>query len=291
MKPGPFSYVLVDSVPDAVQALSRYGPDARILAGGQSLVPAMNLRLVEPRFLIDINPVRDLDYISSGPEWLAIGALTRHRTLERSETVRRLSPLLAEAVRYVGYPQVRNRGTVGGSFAHNDPSAEYPVVAVACNAQVVITGPAGNRVVPAQEFFRGYFTTALQPAELLTEVRFPAERSAGYAFLEFARRAGDFAIVTAAAMVDVDAQGRVTACRVVLGNVAGGVPYPVKAALRLVGQQLDGAVLADFAEEVRREVDPDPDGNASAAYKKQLASVLARRALELAVRRARKEGN
>ena len=285
MKPAPFSYVAAASVADAIAALSAYGADAKVIAGGQSLLPTMNMRLARPGFLVDINGIPDLSYIRETPGGLAIGALTRHSTVGSSDLVRRLNPLIIDAVRYIGHIQIRNRGTIGGSLTHNDPSGEYPLVARLLDAEIVLTGPSGERTATAADFLVGYLTTDVRPGELVTEVRLPGlPPGTGWAIIELARRHGDFAIVSVATTVTIDGAGVVTEARLAVGGV-GGVPHVAAATRRLVGLRPGVDDLAALGSAVADEVQPESDAIATAAYRKHLAGVLSRRAIETALQR------
>lgn len=281
MKPAPFEYFQPKSLEEAVELLQAHGEEAKILAGGQSLVPLMNLRLARPRVLIDINRVGELDYIRELDGGLAIGALTRQRDLETSDLVRRRCPLLKEATLLIGHPQVRNRGTVGGSLAHADSTAELSTVAVLLEADMIARSLGGERSIRAEDFFVTFLTTSLGPEEVLTEVRFPAVAlGAGWAFEELSRRHGDFAIVSAAAILEKDPSGR---CRKPRLAIAGASPQPVRAreAERLlVGQALNEALIQEAGELAKGAVDPESDLHASAEYRRHLAGVLTRRALQ-----------
>jgi carbon-monoxide dehydrogenase medium subunit len=285
VKPAHFSYVSAASVADAIAALSAYGADAKVIAGGQSLMPTMNMRLARPGFLVDINGISDLSYIRETGSGLAIGALTRHSTVESSAVVRRVNPLIVDAVRYIGHLEIRNRGTIGGSLAHNDPSGEYPLIARLLDAQIVLAGANGERVVAARDFLVGYLTTDVRPGELVTEVRMPglAPRT-GWAIIELARRHGDFAIVSVATTVTVDATGAVTEARLAVGGVAG-VPHLAEATRRLVGLRPSAVDLAAVGAAVAAEVEPESDAIATADYRKHLTDVLSRRALMTAMQR------
>ena len=285
MKPAQFSYVSAASVADAIAALSAYGADAKIIAGGQSLLPIMNMRLARPAYLIDINNISDLGYIRETPSGLAIGALTRHSAVEASAVVKRVNPLIVDAVRYIGHIQIRSRGTIGGSLAHNDPSGEYPLVARLLGAEIVLSGPDGERVVAAEDFLIGYLTTDVRPGELVTEVRMPGlVPRTGWAITELARRHGDFAIVSVATIVTVDGTGAVMEARLAVGGV-GGVPHLAEAARRLVGLRPSAEDLAAFGSAVAAEVEPESDAIATAAYRKHLTDVLSRRAIMTALQR------
>ena len=285
MKPAQFSYVSAASVADAIAALSAYGADAKIIAGGQSLLPIMNMRLARPAYLIDINNISDLGYIRETPSGLAIGALTRHSAVEASALVKRVNPLIVDAVRYIGHVQIRSRGTIGGSLAHNDPSGEYPLVARLLGAEIVLTGPDGERVVAADDFLIGYLTTDVRPGELVTEVRVPGlPPRTGWAIIELARRHGDFAIVSVAATVTADSAGTVTGARLAVGGV-GGVPHVAAAAGRLIGRRPGPDDLSALGAAVADEVEPESDAIATATYRKHLADVLSRRAVTTALQR------
>jgi carbon-monoxide dehydrogenase medium subunit len=286
MKPPPFRYVAPRSVDETLAVLAEYGDEAKILAGGQSLVPLLAMRLARPGVIVDINGIRSLAYIRRRGDRLAVGALTRQRAVERSPLAKRWAPLLWEGIRFVGHPQIRTRGTVGGSLAHADPSAELPGVAAALDAEVVVRGSEGERTVAASDFFRGYLTTALGPADLLTEVRFalPAP-PVGAAFLEVARRHGDFAIVGAAAVLRRN-DGAVADARLVFVGVG---PAPVRAVEAERGLQGSPGSTKAFTEAARlaaEGLDPDSDIHASSEYRREVAAVMARRALEAAWQRS-----
>lgn len=281
MKPPRFSYHDPRSVSEAVGLLARL-ENARPLAGGQSLMPMLNMRLVAPDHVIDLNGVAGLAFMEMEPEALTVGAMTRQRELELDEQVRARCPLMHEAIRHVGHRQTRNRGTLGGSLCHLDPSAELVVVAAAMDAVVTVQGKDGPRTIPFAEFPAGLMTPALRPGELATAVRFALWRKGhGHAFVEFSRRHGDFAIVSAAALLEEDAQGRITRASLTLGGIA---PAPVRIAD--VERMLTGSVpsmqLFREAAEACRKLEVMEDAHVSAAYRRQLAAVLSRRALEKA---------
>jgi carbon-monoxide dehydrogenase medium subunit len=287
VKPPVFEYTAVRSIDETVAELGEHGDAAKLLAGGQSLVPLLNMRLVAPRRVVDLNPVTELAYITVRDGGLAVGAMTRQRALERSAVATRHVPLLAEALPWVGHFQIRNRGTLGGSLAHADPAAELPAVALCLGARLTVRSPAGERVLPAEAFFLGQLTTALAPTELLTEVWFPgAPPGSGAAWLEVARRHGDYALVGVGAVVAL-AGDRITEARLALTGVADRPVRPPEAEARLAGEPLTPPVLADVADAVRRAIDPGDDIHATAAYRRHVAGVLAGRALRLAAGRAR----
>jgi carbon-monoxide dehydrogenase medium subunit len=279
--------VAVASTEEAVAQLAAHGDDARLLAGGQSLMPILNMRLATPGRLVDLNRVRTLSYIVERAGGVAIGAMTRQRTVERSEFVAAAVPLLAEALPWVGHSAIRNRGTIGGSLAHADPAAELPAVAVCLDARLTVRGEAGERTLAAQEFFRGYLTTALAPTELLAEVWFPsALPGTGAAWIEFARRHGDYALVGVAAVVTLEGSTVRRASLAVTG--VDGVPVrAVDAERLLIGAPLSAESMAAAAESVRRTLEPHADIHATAAYRRHLAGVLTVRALTRAGDRAR----
>jgi carbon-monoxide dehydrogenase medium subunit len=286
MKPGPFLYTAPRSLEEAIAVLAEHGPDAKVLAGGQSLVPLLNMRLARPRVIVDINGVRGLAYIRRDEQYLRVGAVARQRAVEGSAVVRRQVPLLWEAIRYVGHPQIRNRGTVGGSIAHADPAAELPAVLAALDGAVVARGITGERVVAAEDFFTGYLTTALEPAELLTEVRFPVlSAQTGTAFLEVARRHGDFALVGAAALIR-RSNGTIAEARLAFTGVGPGPIRARKAEGVLTGSSGGARIFGDAAREAAARLDPESDIHATAQYRREVAATLARRALELAWQRS-----
>lgn len=288
MKPAPFAYYLPSTLDEALALLAEHG-DAKPLAGGQSLIPAMNFRLARPAALVDLGGVAELRYVRAEGGVLAVGAMTSHAELERSDAVARLAPLMAEAMPHVAHPQVRNRGTVGGSLAHADPAAELPAVMVASEARLLLRGRAGERWIPAEQFFVGLFATALAPGELLVAIELPAPPPrTGWAFEEVARRHGDYALVGVAASVTLDAAGRCARSRIVLLSVGDGPTLAVHAAQALQGREpTDAAVRAAADAAAHEDIDPPSDIHASAAYRRQLAGVLTRRALTRAAERAR----
>jgi carbon-monoxide dehydrogenase medium subunit len=265
-------------------ALRDNGADAKILAGGQSLVPLLNLRLVRPKILIDLNGVSDLDRIRETSEGLKIGAMARQGTVEHSAIVHEKCPLLAEAIRHIGHLAIRHRGTIGGSLVHADPAAELPAVALALDATFVPWGDGIGRGVRAGEFFIDYLTTALRPDEILREIVFPVPKpSSGYAVEEIARRHGDFAVAGVVAIVDLDGNGKIIDPRIALFGVA---PTAVRAPVveqALVGQGPEGELIKDAAALLRDTLDPPGDIRASSAYRKQVAAVLTARALTKAL--------
>jgi carbon-monoxide dehydrogenase medium subunit len=279
MKPGRFVYHAPRALDEALALLRAYGDDAKILAGGQSLMPMLNFRLARVGHLIDINRLGgDLGEPRIGAGTVTFPALARQRRVERAPELARALPLLTTALREVAYPQIRNRGTICGSLAHADPAAELPAVMTALDATFTIVSADGVRTLGAGEFFRFPFTTALEPDELLLEVT--VERPPPYAaFREFAVRRGDFALAAVAVACGLDGDGVVTRCRVAAAGVAP-VPLPLRAVERLAaGEHLDDGRPAEIEEAARAEVEPASDIRASAAYRRRLTGVLVRRAL------------
>jgi len=287
VKPAPFGYHRPATVAEAVALLDALQDDVKVLAGGQSLVPLMNFRLSVPAELVDINGIAELTGHDVTGDVLRLGALTRHHELERSATVRGAAPLLALAAPYIGHPQIRSMGTLGGSLSHADPAAELPGIMLALDARMVVASARGERIMPAAEFFVSHFTTALEPDELLTAVEVPvAPERTGHAFLEVAARYGDFALVGAGAAVTVDADGVITEARIACTSVA---PTPVRAAAAeelLRGATPDADVLAEVERLVAGALEPTPELKASAAYKRRTAGVLVARAVRQAWREA-----
>lgn len=288
MKPAPFDYFAPTTVDEVRDLLKRYGDDAKILAGGQSLVPVMALRLSQPSVVIDVNRVGELDYIRDDAHGLAIGAVTRHRTVERSPLVREKAPLLATAVEWIGHPQIRNRGTIGGSLAHADPAAELPALAAALDATFTVTNASGaKRTLKASDFFVSYLTTALDADDLLSEIYFPAlPAGAGWSFQEVARRHGDFALVGVVAVVGLDDAGACSDVRVALFSVAPTAVRSPGAERALLGQKPGEQVIAASAAAIAGDIEPPADVHASAAYRLYVATNLVRQALTEAVQRA-----
>jgi len=288
MKPAPFEYQAPSSLEAALDLLSHRGGDAKVLAGGQSLIPVMNFRLAEPALLVDINKLAELDFIRRSDDGsLRIGALTRQRRVERDPLVAEAAPLLHETIPFIAHPQIRNRGTFGGSLAHADPAAELPAVAVALRARFRLRKAGGDRWVNASDFFGGLFTTSLEPEEILVEVALPpSPERTGWSFLEIARRHGDYAQIGVAALVTLDGAGRCQEARLVFLS-AGDVPIEAReAAGLLAGQEISAAVISAAAEKAAQEIRPFSDLHATADFKRHLARVITGRALRKAVERA-----
>lgn len=290
MKPARFSYHDPVSRDEALTLLATYADDAKILAGGQSLVPLLNMRLAQPPHLIDINRLHELSYIRADADGLAIGALARHRDIEHTPSIRQLCPLLAEAMPLVGHPPIRSRGTLCGSLAHADPAAELPAVLLALDGSVRIEAAHESHVMAAEEFFVSELQTALLSNELLTEAWFPlALPRTGAACLEVSRRHGDYALVGVATQVTLAANGTLADARLALFGIA---PTPIRA--RTAEQMLIGALptpslFLEVAAQAMSELDPHSDLHASASYRRSVAGTLVQRSLQLASERAQRE--
>ncbi len=288
MKPNAFEYFAPNTVKEAVGLLEKYEDEAKILAGGQSLVPIMNFRLGRPEVLVDINGIKDLDYIKGEGEALLIGALTRERDLEQSPLVKEKCPILAEAVSFIGHVPIRNRGTVGGSLVHADPSSELPTVICCLDGEMKVVGPSGERVLEPEEFFLTYLTTSLEPSEILVEVRIPTlPQNTAWSFVELSRRSGDFAIVGVATLLFMEDGGVCKEARIALGGVA---PTPVRAEEAeelLSGQMITDELIKEAGEEAAEATETEPDYHASAEYRKDMARVFVQRGLREALSRVK----
>ncbi len=288
MKPAPFEYHRPETVDEALALLVKGGTEAKALAGGQSLIPAMNFRLARPAILVDLNGIADLAYVHESAEGLHIGAMTRQRVAERDPLVARLAPLLREALPHVAHAQIRNRGTIGGSIAHADPAAELPAVMLALGARYRARGTGGARELPADGFFTSLFRTALAPDELLVGIVVPPPPPrAGSAFVEVARRHGDYALAGVAARVTLDEAGRCRDARIALLGVGEGPVLAARAAKALTGSPPTPDRIRDAANvAAAKDVDPPGDIHASSAFRRHLTGVLTRRALTTAFARA-----
>jgi carbon-monoxide dehydrogenase medium subunit len=276
MKASAFSYARATSVADALELLAAHGDRAKVLSGGQSLMPAMNLRLISPELIVDIGDLAELRGIAVNGDSLRIGALTRHVDLQRSPDVAAHAPLLTEAIAHVAHPAIRNRGTIGGSLAHADPASELPACMVALNATVVVRGPKGERRIAAGDFFRGIYETALSPDDLLIAVELPVEpTNSAHHFHEFARRHGDYAIAGLAAQAVMS--GNVFTDLRLAFFAVGDRPVLALAADRLVNVSITPAVLSEASAALAEELDPQEDQEASASMRRHLAKVLMRR--------------
>lgn len=287
MKAAAFEYHAPRSVDEVVALLAEHGDEAKVLAGGQSLMPLLAMRLSRPSHLVDINDVDSLSGITATGDGLAIGALTREREAERSSIVAERAPVLAEALPLIGHVTIRNRGTVGGSITHADASAELPAVAVVTGAELVLRSTRGERVVPAEDFFDGHFTTTMEDDELLVEVRVPSgPAGAGWAFDEIVQRHGDFALVGVAAMLALDQDRRIREARVCLIGVADRAVRAPVAEASLIGQAPTVDVFTAAAADAVRDLSPASDMHGSAEFRRHLAGVAVRRALTTAAGRA-----
>lgn len=290
MKPAPFKYYVPSTVEEALAHLAEHGYDAKALAGGQSLIPTMNFRLAQPSVLVDLNHIPELFYIKPDKNGgVLVGAMTRESQVEYDPLIVERVPLVHETMPHIAHPQIRNRGTFGGCIAHADPAAELPAVSVALGARFRVRSRSGERWVPADEFFIGFFTTILEPDELLVEVALPPMSSrSGWSFQEIARRHGDFALVGVAAVVTLDDRDQCQGARLVFLSVGDGPVEAHQAAETLKGQvPTPEAIRAAAEAAASTDVDPSSDIHASADYRRHLVKVLARRALEQAFERAK----
>ena len=291
MKPPPFRYVRAGSLEDALSVLASEGDEARLLAGGQSLIAMMNLRLVRPSALVDVNGVSELDYIRSDDATLTVGALTRLSAAEASQEIAGACPLMSEAIGHIAHRPIRNRGTVGGNLSHADPSSELPAVALAIDAQMVVQKSGAVRRVAADDFFVGALTTSMAPDEALTAIEVPCTPAAGqgWSFMEVSPRKGDYALVGVAVTLSVD-DDRCTACRVVYtgnGDRARRIPEAESA---VVGEAAGAAVFTAAGDAAGRHIEPNSDLHASEQYRRDIAAALTRRALAQAAARCAQEG-
>jgi len=289
LKSPPFEYARAASIEEACELLSQHGDAAKVIAGGQSLVPMLAFRLLRPSWLIDINEIVALKFVALDTDAVRMGACTRQCVVARDDALAARVPLLRQALAYVGHTQTRNRGTIGGSLVHADPSAELPLVAQILGAQLVLRAKSGTRTLPASAFFAGPMMTNVHADECLEEIHWPVwrEHKTGSAFTEISRRHGDFAIAAAAAQIAVNDDGHCT--RVTFG-VGGGAPTPIafpELAQSLVGQRMDQAKARAVAHEAAAALEPDSDIHASAAYRRHLAGVLVTRVLQQAYAAAR----
>ncbi len=281
MKPSAFEYFNPQSVQEAVKLLERYGDEAKIIAGGQSLVPMMNFRLARPEILIDINGIKELEYIKTEGDELVIGALTRERDIEQSPLVVEKWPFLSKAISFIGHSAIRNRGTIGGSLVHADPSAEIPTSLCALNGKVKAIGPSGEKILEPEEFFLTYLTTSLEPSDLLIEVRIPAlPEKMGWSFRELSRRSGDFAIVAVGILLFMETGGVCREARISMGGVASTPVRAGEAEALLAGRKITEKLIAEAAQQAAEETDTEPDYHASAEYRMDMARVFVKRGLQ-----------
>lgn len=287
MQPRAFEYVRASSVSQAVDLLKKNGDRAKVLAGGQSLIPLLKLRLASPEVLVDIGRIPGLASIQEGANGLRIGALARHRDIEASSIIRERYPLLGDVPKVLGDPEVRNLGTVGGSLAHADPAGDWGTAILAFDAKLLVDGPKGKRTVPVDEFFEDTFTTALGPADLLTEIRIPkpGPRSGG-AYKKLKRKTGDFAIVSVAAQLQLDGAGAISSVRISLGAVGPTAVRAKEAEAALIGKKPSDAAFEEAGRLAARASHPSSDLHGSESYKRAMVQVLTKRALRTAVERA-----
>ncbi|HTX38388.1 MAG TPA: xanthine dehydrogenase family protein subunit M [Bryobacteraceae bacterium] len=287
MIPPVFEYVRPNTIPEAVSLLQLHGDDAKILSGGQSLIPMMKLRLARPAWLIDINAIPDLAYIREADGYLQIGGLTREADIEASELIRSKYPIIHETARVIADPQVRNLATIGGNLAHGDPANDHGATMLALEAEVIATGANGQRSIPIQDFFQSIFTTALEHDEILTEIRVPAPAArSGGAYFKLERKVGDFATAGVAAQVTLDSNGVCTKAGIGLTNVGPTAIKAVEAERFLRGKKLDAENIAGAARQAMEESQPSSDLRGPAEYKKGLVQELTKRALMRAAERA-----
>jgi len=287
MIPAAFEYLRPKTIPEAIALLEQYGDEAKIVSGGQSLIPMMKLRLARPAFLVDINRIPGLNYIKEEGGFLKIGALTRESELHKSPLIKEKYPILVDTTAVIADPQVRNLATVAGNLAHGDPANDHPATMLALSALVVITGSKGERVVPVADFFLSLFSTALQPNEVLTELRIPIPPpGSGGAYVKLERKVSDFATAAAAAQVTVEVAGTVKSAGIGITNVG---PKPLKAKRAedfLIGKKLDDAAITQAGQLASDDSEPSSDLRGPAEYKRGLVKELTRRALQLAAQRA-----
>lgn len=285
MKPASFEYHAPTTLTEALDLMAQFGDQARPLAGGQSLVPLMNFRLLRPAHIVDLNGVAELNFLNAKNGQLRIGATLRQRALEKSSDVVARWPLLREATSYIGHIQIRNRGTVGGSLTHAFPSAELPVAMVTLDASFTLASKTNRRTIKATDFFQSYMTTALEPIELLTEIAVPScLPNTGWSYQEVSRRHGDFALAGAAALVTLDAPGAIAQARL---TFTGTTPIAAsEAEQKMRGQALSEALFKEAAHIATRDIEQDSDIHASAEYRREACAVMAQRALSQAAQRA-----
>ena len=284
MIPSSFEYFAPSSLKEALDLLSSYKDDAKLIAGGQSLVPLMKLRLAKPGYLIDLNRIADLSYIRTEGNSIRIGALTTHSQIEYSEIVRRDCPLLSQTAATIGDVQVRNQGTIGGSLAHADPTADMPAAILALDAEVKTSGPSGERWIKAEDFFVGFFTSCLEPDEILTEIKVPMWRGSKIAYLKAAQRSSGFAVVGVAVRLKLRGDGTCEEIAIGMTGVGDKAYRAVNVEKLIKGSKLDVALLERAASEVTQGVDPLEDINGSKEYRSHLARVYTVRAIQAAIR-------
>ena len=289
MKPSPFEYLRPFSLEEALEIKSQHGDEAKVLAGGQSLIPTMNFRMVQPSLLVDLNEIADLDHLEvDGEGHLRIGAMTRQRRVELDPLVAEISPLLRATMPFIAHPQIRNRGTIGGSLVHADPASELPVIALATHAMLLLVNHAGERWISSGDFFQGMFMTDLSPDEILVEILIPPmPKRSGWSFQEVSRRSGDYAMMGVAALVTLNGDGRCKDARLVYLNAGDGPMQAHTAEEKLMGEKGTETVFAAVAEQASQvEIDPFGSIHATVEYQRHLANVLTKRALQEAFDRA-----
>ena len=288
MKPFSFEYFKPNNIDEAISLLNGYGEDAVILAGGQSLIPLMNLRLARPKYIIDINKIAELSYIKDTNGGLSIGALTRHREIEKSDIIKSKYPILSKTVSLIGNPQIRNWGTIGGSISHADPAGELPTLLLALNGKVKVVGNQGEREIDGDDLFLGYLTTSMEKTEILREVYIPEiSPKMGWEFVELTRRSGDFAIVSVAVLMSIDNAGKCNDVRISLGGV-GSMPVRAKGAEEfLLDKAINDDSINEAANIASEEAEPESDIHASAKYRKEMVKVFVNRGLISALDRVR----
>jgi CO/xanthine dehydrogenase FAD-binding subunit len=288
MKPAPFEYHAPSSIEEVLDLKHQHGDDAKFLAGGQSLVPAMNFRIVQPSVLIDLNRMNELSFIKEDKSVIRVGAMARERHLEFDSSIKKYAPLLHEAVPFIAHPQIRNRGTIGGSIVNADPAAELPVLMLALSARLKAKNKTAERWLDAKDFFAGMFTTALTSDEVLVEIELPfAEARTGWSFMEVAPRSGDYAMMGVAALVTSDKNGKCNSAKLVYLNAGDGPVEAVEAAKSLVGETLNDKLIESAASHAsEKEINPYGNMHASIDFQRHLAKTLTQKALKLANQRA-----
>ena len=285
MKPATFSYLRPSTLQETLKLLTEYGDEGKIIAGGQSFVPILNMRMSEPEYLIDIHQLTELEGIRLENEVIKIGALTTQRSLERNALIKKYLPVLEKGTKFIGYVQTRNRGTVGGSVAHADPSAELPLTFLALDAKIIVQSVDETRIADINDFFLTYLTTDMMPNEILTEIRVPINQPQGYAFEEFSQKHGDFALVSVICLLSTDDKGIIDSVRLAIGGV-DAVPVLAEEAMEhLIGKEPTDAVLEEAAELAVENVDPDEDLHATVDYRLHLAKTLIKRAIQKAYKK------
>lgn len=287
MKPAPFEYHAPSSIEEVLDLKHQYGDDAKFLAGGQSLVPAMNFRIVQPSVLIDLNRVNELSFIKEDKNVIRVGSMARERHLEFDSSIKKYTPLLHEAVPFIAHPQIRNRGTIGGSIVNADPAAELPVLMIALNAKLKTKNKSGERWIDAKDFFAGMFTTALEPDEVLIEIELPfAEKNTGWSFMEVAPRSGDYAMMGVAALVTLDKNKKCKSAKLVYLNAGDGPVEAVEAEKLLEGEVLNDTLIEKIASHAsEKEINPFGNIHASIDFQRHLAKVLTQKTLKQALER------